>query len=54
MNGKIEAVVAGGAALGATAVAALPDSETFEAVGRWPLVVVLGAVGAVGSRFSRK
>ena len=44
MDSKIEALVAGGAALGATAVAALPDSETFEAVGRWPLVVVLGAV----------
>jgi hypothetical protein len=44
MNGKVEAVVAGSAALGATAVAALPDSETLEAVGRWPLVVVLGAV----------
>jgi hypothetical protein len=44
MNGKVEAIVAGSAALGATAVAALPDSETLEAVGRWPLVVVLGAV----------
>jgi Na+-translocating ferredoxin:NAD+ oxidoreductase RnfD subunit len=44
MNGKVEAILAGSAALGATAVAALPDSETMEAVGRWPLVVVLGAV----------
>lgn len=44
MNGKVEAVVACGAALGATAVAALPGSEPLEAVGRWPLVVVLGAV----------
>ncbi len=35
MDGKIEALVAGSAALGATAIAALPDSETFEAVGRW-------------------
>ena len=44
MNGKLEALLAGSAALGATAVAALPDSETLEAIGRWPLVVVLGAV----------
>jgi hypothetical protein len=44
MNGKLEAFLAGSAALGATAVAALPDSETLEALGRWPLVVVLGAV----------
>lgn len=44
MIGKVEAIVAGGAAIGATAVAALPGSETVEAVGRWPLVVILGAV----------
>ena len=44
MDGRGEAIVAGGAALGATVVAALPDSQTLEAVGRWPLVVVLGAV----------
>ncbi len=44
MNGKLEAMVAGGAALGATTAAAMPDTETFEAVGRWPLVVILGAV----------
>ncbi len=44
MIGKIEAIVAGGAVIGATTAAALPGSETVEAVGRWPLVVVLGAV----------
>ena len=44
MTGKIEALVASGAAMGATAVAALPSSESLDAVGRWPLVVVLGAV----------
>lgn len=44
MTGKIEALVAGGAAMGATAVAALPSSESLDSVGRWPLVVVLGAV----------
>ncbi len=44
MDGKAEAMVAGGAAVAATAAAALPGSETVEAVGRWPLVVVLGAV----------
>jgi hypothetical protein len=44
MIGKLEAIVAGGAVIGATTAAALPGSETVEAVGRWPLVVVLGAV----------
>ena len=44
MTGKLEAMVAGVAAVGATTAAALPDSDTFEAVGRWPLVVILGAV----------
>jgi hypothetical protein len=44
MTGKIEAVIASGAALGATAAAALPDTQTLEAVGRWPVVVVLGCV----------
>ena len=44
MIGKIEAIVAGGAVVGATTAAALPGSDTVEAVGRWPLVVVLGAV----------
>ena len=44
MNGKIEAIAASGAAIGATMAAALPGSETVDAVGRWPLVVVLGAV----------
>ena len=44
MTGKIEALVASGAAMGATAVAALPSSESLDAVGRWPVVVVLGAV----------
>ncbi len=44
MTGKLEAMVAGVAAVGATTAVALPDTETFEAVGRWPLVVVLGAV----------
>jgi hypothetical protein len=44
MIGKVEAIVAGGAVATATAAAALPGSETVDAVGRWPLVVVLGAV----------
>lgn len=44
MNGKVEALIAGGAVVAATATGALPDSESLEAVGRWPLVVVLGAV----------
>ena len=44
MIGKLEAIVAGGAALGATTAAVLPGAETFDAVGRWPVVVVLGAV----------
>jgi len=44
MTGKLEAVVAGSAALGATTAAALPDSESLDAVGRWPTVVILGAV----------
>ena len=44
MTGKFEAIVAGGSAVGATAVAAMPSSESLDAVGRWPLVVVLGAV----------
>ncbi len=44
MNGKIEAIAAGGAAVAATAAAALPGSESLDAVGRWPVVVVLGAV----------
>ena len=44
MNSKIEAVVGGLAALGAGASASMPDGELVEAVGRWPLTVVLGAV----------
>ena len=44
MNGKIHAAVGGVAALGASTAAALPDGEMVEAVGRWPLTVVLGAV----------
>ena len=44
MVGKFEAIVAGCAAVGATVAAVTPGSETVEAVGRWPLVVVLGAV----------
>ena len=44
MIGKVEAIVAGVAVAGATTAAALPEAETVEAVGRWPLVVVLGAV----------
>lgn len=44
MTGKLEAMVAGIAAVGATTAAALPDMGTVEAVSRWPLVVVLGAV----------
>ena len=44
MTGKFEAIVAGGSAVGATAVAAMPSSESLDAVGRWPVVVVLGAV----------
>ena len=41
---KVLAVIGGGAALGASATAAMPDSQTLEAVGRWPLTVILGAV----------
>jgi hypothetical protein len=44
MNGKIEALIAGGSVVAATATTALPGSENLDAVGRWPLVVVLGAV----------
>ena len=44
MTGKFEAIVAGGSAVGATAVAAMPSSESLDAVGRWPIVVILGAV----------
>ena len=41
---KVLAVIGGGAALGASATATMPDSQTLEAVGRWPLTVILGAV----------
>ena len=41
---KVLAVIGGVAALGASAAAAMPDSQTLEAVGRWPLTVILGAV----------
>jgi len=44
MTEKLGAMLGCGAAVGATTAAALPDSETVEAVGRWPLVVILGAV----------
>jgi len=44
MNGKVVAAIAGGAVVAATAAGALPSSDSLEAVGRWPLVVVLGAV----------
>ena len=44
MSGKVVAVIAGGAVVAATAAGALPGSDSLEAVGRWPLVVVLGAV----------
>ena len=44
MDGRLEAVVGCVAVLGASAAAAMPDSNTVEAVGRWPLTVVLGAV----------
>ena len=41
---KLEATVGGFAALAAGAAAALPDAQTLDSVGRWPLVVILGAV----------
>jgi len=41
---KIEAMIGGFAALAAGAAAAMPDEQTLEAIGRWPLVVILGAV----------
>ena len=44
MNGGFEAVIGGTAIVGATMAAALPDSESLDAVGRWPLVLILGAV----------
>jgi hypothetical protein len=44
MNGKIEALIAGGSVMAATAAAALPDSESLDVIGRWPLVAILGAV----------
>jgi len=44
MDGRFEAVLGGLAALGASLAATVPDSSTVEAVGRWPLTVILGAV----------
>jgi hypothetical protein len=44
MDGRFEAVVAGVSGLGASLAVAVPDNETVEALGRWPLTVVLGAV----------
>ena len=44
MDGRLEAIVGGVAGLGASLAVAVPDGETIEAVGRWPLTVVLGAV----------
>ena len=44
MDGRVEAIVAGVAGLGASLAVAVPDSNTVDAVGRWPLTVVLGAV----------
>ena len=44
MDGRLHAIAGGVAVLGASAAAAMPDSNTVEAVGRWPLTVVLGAV----------
>ena len=44
MDGKFEAIVGCMAALGASMAVAVPDDSTLEAVGRWPLTVVLGAV----------
>jgi hypothetical protein len=36
--------LAGISGMGASVEAGLPDSGTFEAIGRWPLTVILGAV----------
>jgi hypothetical protein len=44
MDRRLEALVGAGSALGAGIAAALPDSETLEAIGRWPLVAILGGV----------
>ena len=44
MDGRIQAIVGGVSALGASLAVAAPDSTTVDAVGRWPLTVVLGAV----------
>ena len=44
MGGKVEAIVGCVAAAGASGAALLPDSQTVEALGRWPVVVILGAV----------
>ena len=41
---KTQAIVAGLAAAGAGVASSVPDSEALNAVGRWPLTVVLGAV----------
>ena len=44
MGGKLEAVTGSLAVVGASWVALLPDSATMDSVGRWPVVVILGAV----------
>jgi len=44
MKGKAAAIVAVISAAGASLAAGTPDSQTIDAVGRWPLVVILGAV----------
>ncbi|MDO9543239.1 MAG: hypothetical protein Q7J98_13105 [Kiritimatiellia bacterium] len=44
-GGAMTAVIAGGSALSASIIASVPtDSASIEALGKWPLTIVLGAV----------
>lgn len=44
-SGVFPAIIAGGAALSASVVANVPtDPASIEALGKWPLTIVLGAV----------
>jgi hypothetical protein len=41
---KIAALIAGVTGMGASVVPGLPETSTLDALGRWPLTVILGAV----------
>lgn len=41
---RIPAILAIGTGFDATVAAALPDVDTLEAIGKWPLVAILGGV----------